>query len=178
MNWKYLHKIRRKRKLLHTFYFLQSTDFSLKNNKKSWSDFCLVINYEWVGWCAAVGSLKTRLNLPLVFFKEILDTWDVFISILFFLFKWMYAASWSFSQVKCSPRGNHTMSSRCVYYVASHNAVSGLNSIKTDQETITVSISHHFWSAWLLREQRIASWTQEEQGYSGRNIHLNQEVTR
>ena len=131
--------------MLHTFYFSQSTDFSVKNNKKSWSDFCLLINYEWVGCCAVVGSLKTRLNLPLVFFKEILDTWDVFISILFFLFKWMYAASWSFSQVKCSPRGNHTMSSRCVYHVASHNAVSGLNSIKTDQETITSRISHHWW---------------------------------
>ena len=135
MNWKYLHKIKRKRKLLHTFYFLQSTDFSVRNNKKSWSDFCLLINYEWVGCCAAVGSLKTRLNLPLVFFKEILDTWDVFISILFFLFKWMYAASWSFSQVKCSPRGNHTMSSRCVYHVLSHNTVSRLNSIKNYQET-------------------------------------------
>ena len=56
VNWKYLHKIKRKRKLLHTFYFLQSTDFSVKNNKKSWSDFCLLINYEWVGllWCCGI----------------------------------------------------------------------------------------------------------------------------
>ena len=165
--------------MLHTFYFLQSTDFSDKNNKKSWSDLCLLINYEWVGCCAAVGSLKTRLNLPLVFFKEILDTWDVFISILFFLFKWMYAASWSFSQVKCSPRGNHTMSSRCVYHVLSHNAVSGLNSIKTYQVTITTRISHHFSPSGLVGEQGIVSYLQEAQGYNnGRNIHLNQEVTR
>ena len=138
----------------------------------------LFVKIKSVIWLYISGLRSHKTALPLVFFKEILDTWDVFISILFFLFKWMYAASWSFSQVKCSPRGNHTMSSRCVYHVLSHNPVSGLNFIKTDQETITVSISHHFWSAWLLREQRIASWTQEEQGYSGRNIHLNQEVTR
>ena len=138
----------------------------------------LFVKTKSVIWLYISGLRSHKTALPLVFFKEILDTWDVFISILFFLFKWMYAASWSFSQVKCSPRGNHTMSSRCVYHVLSHNPVSGLNFIKTDQETITVSISHHFWSAWLLREQRIASWTQEEQGYSGRNIHLNQEVTR
>ena len=133
---------------------------------------------EWAA-VAAMGSLKTRLNLPLVFFKEILDTWDVFISILFFLFKWMYAASWSFSQVKCSPRGNHTMSSRCVYHVLSHNTVSRLNSIKKYQEAMTTRIFHHFWSSGLLGKQRIVPISRKHKDtMDGRNIHLNQEVTR
>ena len=45
--------------------------------------------------------MVSSTQLPLVLFKKILDAWNIFISIFFIFLEWMYASSWSFSQVKC-----------------------------------------------------------------------------